>query len=190
MNDRHKFIAGLLVLLVTVGYGVFQWYEREALGVEANQLTSEASNLTTVSDQLKEDYNAIKVEVSADRETAAQELSVVFPTKEDLTTLTRLFDKFASTNNFASNPFFISSLAYETAKVSESGNTRYVPLRLSIESSKKNLSKFLEFIENSGSLEGEVRLMTAEDLKIQYPDEFGGSYEVQIELNAYFSQEI
>lgn len=190
MSDRNKFILGICILLITLAYGVFQWFEREALGLRANQLNTEASNLTAVSDQLKEDYDAIKVEVTAARETAAQELSVVFPTKEDLTTLTRLFDDFAGKNNFASNPFFISSLSYETAKISDNGSYRYVPLRISLESSKKNLSKFLEYIENSGSLEGEVRIMTAEDIKIQYPAEFGGSYEVQIELNAYFSQEI
>lgn len=190
MSDRNKFIVGLLIILMTIGYGVFQWFEREALTLEANQLNTEASNLTAIKDKLTEDYDSIKVEVSASRETAAQELAVVFPTKEDLTALTRLLDQFAASNNFPSNPFFISSLSYEDAKVSDTGNYRYVPLRLSIEASKKNLSKFLEYVESSGSLEGEVRLMTAEDMKIQYPADFGGSYEIQIELNAYFSQEI
>ena len=190
MNDRNKFIAGLLILLMTIGYGVFQWFEREALILKANQLNTEASNLTTIRDNLKEDYDTIKVEVTAARESSAQELSVVFPTKEDLTTLTRLLDDFASKNNFDSNPFFISSLSYEVSRVSENAATRYVPLRLSIESSKKNLSKFMEYIETSGSLEGEIRLLTAEDIRIQYPASFGGSYDVQIELNAYFSQEI
>lgn len=190
MNDRHKFIAGLLILLVTIAYGVFQWNEREALAVEANILSSEAANLTAVSNNLKEDYDTIKLEVSSARETAAQELSVVFPTKENLTTLTRLFDDFSVKNNFASNPFFISSLSYDTALMSDEGNYRMVPVRLNIESSKKNLSKFLETIETSGSLEGEVRLMSVEDIKIQYPNEFGGSYDVQVEIYAYFSQEI
>lgn len=190
MSDRNKFIFGLFILLLTVAYGVYQWYEREALLLEANQLTSEASNLTAISDQLKEDYESIKVEVSADRETAAQELSVVFPTHEDLTTLTRLFDDFAVRNNFESNPFFISSLSYDNEKLSDSGNYRYVPLKLNFTTSKKNLSKFLETIENSGSLEGEVRLMSVEDIIIKYPVEFGGTYEAQVEINAYFSQEI
>lgn len=190
MNDRNKFIAGIFIIMIAIGYGVFQWFEREALLVEAARLSTEASTLTATSDKLKEDYDAIKVEVTAARETSAQELSVVFPTKEDLTVLTRTLDTWASEHNFASNPFFISSLAYESPKMSDSGTYRYLPLRMNLETSKKNLSKFLEYIETSGSLEGEVRLMTGEDIKIQYPDEFGGSYEVQIEINAYFSQEI
>ncbi len=181
---------GIFVLLATIAYGVYQWSERDALILTANQLNTEAATLTAVNDQLTEDYDAIKVEVTAARETATQELGLVFPTNEDLTALTRTLDTWASEHNFEANPFFISSLSYEEAKVSESGTTRYLPLRMSIETSKKNLSKFLEYIESSGSLEGQVRLMSIEDLRIQYPAEFGGSYEVQIELNAYFSQEI
>lgn len=190
MSDRNKFILGLLILMGAVALGVFEWNEREALLIRADQLNTEALTLTATSDALKDDYEAIKVEVTAARETATQELSVVFPTKEDITVLTRLFDDFAVSNNFDTNPFFISSLSYETVQMAESGNYRYVPVQLSITASKKNLSEFLEYIESSGSLEGEVRLMSVEDLSIEYPDEFGGSYEVQVEINAYFSQEI
>lgn len=190
MSDRNKFILGLLILMGAVALGVFEWNEREALLIRADQLNTEALTLTATSDALKDDYEAIKVEVTAARETATQELSVVFPTKEDLTVLTRLFDDFAVSNNFDTNPFFISSLSYEAAQTPEGSSYRYVPLRLSITTSKKNLSEFLEYIESSGSLEGEVRLMSVEDLSIQYPQEFGGSYEVEVEINAYFSQEI
>lgn len=190
MNDRNKFIFGLFIILVTISYGVYQWYEREALSVELTRLDTEASNLTAEIDQLKEDYDSVKLEVSAERETAAQELAVVFPTKEDLTTLTRLFDDFAAEKHFEGNPFFISSISYEEASLSDNGSYRYVPLRLTFTSSKKNLSKFLEYIETSGSLEGEIRLMSVEDLVISYPAEYGGTFEVSAEVNAYFSQEI
>ncbi len=190
MNDRNKFIFGLFIILVTISYGIYQWYERDALTIQANQLSTEASNLTAEIDQLKEDYDSVKVEVSAERETAAQELAVVFPTKEDLTTLTRMFDTFASEKHFTENPFFISSITYADEETSDTGDYRYVPLRISVTTSKKNLNKFLEFIETSGSLEGEVRLMSIEDLDISYPDEYGGTYEVTAEINAYFSQEI
>lgn len=190
MNDRNKFIFGLFLILVTVSYGVYQWYERDALNVKADQLSTEASNLTAEIDQLKEAYDAVKVEVTAERETAAQEMAVVFPLDEDLTTLTRLFDTFAVQKNYEGNPFFISSITYGDEEVGETGNYRYLPVRIDFTSSKKNLSKFLEYIETSGSLEGEIRLMSIEDMQITYPTEFGGTYEVQAEINAYFSQAI
>lgn len=190
MNDRHQFMLAFLLLLATIGYGVFQWTERAALLVRADSLSSEVINLTGISKELTEEYQSIKAEVTADRETAAQELSLVFPTSEDLTTLTRLFDDFAVKNNFESNPFFISSITYETAQTSVNGAYRYLPLNLNITTSKKNLNKFLEFIGTSGSLEGEVRLMSVSDMGLTYPEEFGGTYEANISVNAFFSQDI
>lgn len=190
MTDRHKFILAILILLGAIAYGVFQWYEREALLLEANTFSTEANNLTSMSKTLTADYQAIKADVTADRETAEQELSLVFPTSEDLTTLTRLFDDFAVKNNFAGNPLFISSITYDTVQTSEDGAYRFVPVNIDLKSSKKNLSKFLEYIETSGSFEGEIRLMSVADMSITYPAEFGGTYEVTLTVNAYFSQEI
>ncbi len=188
MNDRNQFIFAFFLLLATIGYGVFQWSEREALLIQANALSAQVIALTSVSKELTEDYQSIKAEVTSDRETAAQELSLVFPTSEDLTRLTRLFDDFAVKNNFESNPFFISSITYETAAAGTDGSYRYVPLNLNLTTSKKNLNKFLEFIGTSGSLEGEVRLMSISDIGLTYPEEFGGTYEANVSVNAYFSQ--
>lgn len=190
MNDRHQFILAILVVLGVVTYGVFQWSERTALILEADSLATQANNLTSESKKLTENYQTIKAEVTADRETAAQELALVFPTNEDLTTLTRLFDTFEGVNNFDTNPFFISGITYDAAKTSEDGSYRYVPVSMSLTSSKKNLSEFLEYIETSGSLEGEVRLMSVEDMSITYPEEFGGTYEARVTVDAYFSQEL
>ena len=188
MSNRYQFILAIFFLLGAIALGVYQWNERSALVLEAAQLTSEASNLTTTKKQLEEEYQVVKVEVTAERETAAQELSSVFPSKEDITSLSRLFDEFSVTNNFDANPFFISSLTYGE-EVAEAGY-RYVKVSVNFTASKKNLSKFLEFIETSGSLEGEARLMSVEDLTVNYPSEYGGTYEVQAEINAYYSQEL
>lgn len=115
---------------------------------------------------------------------------MVFPTEENLTDLTRLFDDFSVTNNYAENPFFISSLTYDSAQISEDGQYRYLPIQMSLVSSKKNFNEFLEFVNTSGSMEGQVRLMSIEDIRINYPAEYGGSYEIQLDLNAYFSKEL
>lgn len=190
MRERNAVILGIFVLLGTIAYGVFQWNERSALLLEADALSTEIANLNTLSKQLTEDYQVIKVEVSAERETSEQEIDLVFPTEEDLTNLTRLFDDFSVKNNFESNPFFISNITYQKSVTSDDGAYRYVPITLAVESSKKNLSKFLEYVESSGSLEGEVRLMSVEDMTLTYPDEYGGMYEARLTLYAYFSQEL
>ncbi len=188
MNDRHKIYLALLIMLGTLAYGVWQWNDMSALNIQADQLQTEVSSLTAESTQLASDYQDIKKDVNAARATSAQELAVVFPTRENLSDLTRLLDAFSVKNNFENKPFFISQVSYQEAVTPEGALYQYVPVSMSVTASKSNLSKFLEYVESSGSLEGEVRLMSVENLTLNYPKEYGGTYSVNIDLNAYFAQ--
>ena len=190
MNDRMKLYIGIFLLLVATAVGVWQWNEMSANLIEADSLISEAVTQSAIKDNLIADYQDIKVEVDESRERALQEVDLIFPTEEDITNLTRLFDDFAVMNNFSSNPFFISSINYQASLEVEGEGYRYVPVSLSVNTSSKNLGEFLEFVETSGSLESEVRLMSIEEMTVNYPSEYGGSYNVRFTINAYFSQEI
>lgn len=190
MTDRHKIYIALFIILGTIAYGVWQWSQSSALNVEANQLQTEVTNLTGTSTQLAGDYQDIKKDVSAARATSAQELAQVFPTGENLSDLTRLLDNFSVKNNFENNPFFISQVTYQAPVTPDGALYQYVPVSMDVTTSKKNLSKFLEYVESSGSLEGEVRLMSVQNLTLDYPSEYGGTYDVRIDLNAYFAQDL
>ena len=119
---------------------------------------------------------------------SGEQLKLVFPLNEDITNLTRLFEEYEVKNNFETNPFFISNINYLTP--SEEDGYRVLPFSFTVTSSKKNLTEFLEYIESSGSLESEVRLMSIERMSISYPEEFGGEYEVNFSINAYYSRDI
>ncbi len=190
MNDRNKLFLAIFLIIATIGLGVWQWNESEALKIVTNTLNASAANLNSEKNVLTEDYQDLKTEVNETRRSADLKLSTVFPADEDLTELTRIFDDFELKNNFESNPFFISKISYEKIENSEESNYRIMPLSVTFEASKKNMSKFIEFIEASGSIEGEVRLMSIENMKITYPDEYGGIYEIDLKLNAYFSREL
>ena len=190
MKDRTQFIIGLLIILGTIGYGVWQWDQTSTLIVEANQLQSQITTLTSDSKTLATDYQGIKKDVSAARTVSSQELAQVFPSTEAISDLTRLLDSFSVKNNFESNPFFISQITYQAPVTPDGALYQYVPVAMSVTSSKKNLSKFLEYVESSGSLEGQVRLMSVEDLSLNYPTEYGGTYSAQITINAYFAQDL
>ncbi|QQR54748.1 hypothetical protein IPG41_06205 [Candidatus Peregrinibacteria bacterium] len=188
MNDRHQLFLGLFVFTLTLALGVWQWSELQGMKEQTQALQSEASNLTSFSEELADEYKVIKVDVTAAREETEQALSEVFPVGENLTALTRLFDDYAVKNNFESNPFFISSIQYSTENPDASAATyRSLTLNLNATASKKNLSKFLEMVENSGSLEASDRLMSVQGLTISYPDEYGGTYALKAELQAYYT---
>ncbi len=188
MNDRHQLLVGLFVFILAIGLGVWQWNELQGLNETVVALQSEASNLRAFSSNLAEDYKEIKVEVTASRQETKQGLSQVLPESENLTELTRLFDDYAVKNNFESNPFFISAIQYSTpSSIEEASLYRSTTLDLSADSSKRNLSKFLEMIEASGSLEAGTRLMSVANLNISYPKEYGGTYGVRAKINAYYA---
>lgn len=189
MRDRTKLYIGLFILLGTVALGAWQWNQMQALKITANTLNSESTTLTAIEQTLIEDYQLIKADLASVRETSTQEIEFVFPTDENLTALTRMFDDFAVKNNFSTNPFFISSINYASSQMDADGY-RYVPVSLNVTASKSNLDEFLDFVENSGSLEGETRLMSVEEMTVGYPVEYGGTYDIKFKINAYFSQEI
>ena len=96
----------------------------EAHRITANSLNQEAADLAVVQTQLLETHKDLKVNVSGSRLQSAQSLSCVFPVKENLTDLTRLLDDFAIKNHFDTNPFFISSLSYQTAQTLKVSHTK------------------------------------------------------------------
>ncbi len=187
MSNRNQFIAALLIILITLIGSLWQAGILQSNKIQAESYKRQASNLSVEKNLLIEEYQNIKTSVSNERSSLSQELNIVFPIDEDLTKLTRLFDDFATKNNFNSNPFFISNINYKAAQSYGEEEYFYVPVSMQLNTSKKNLIKFLEYIENSGSFEGQVRLMSIEDLTVSYPLEYGGTYDVNIELNAYFN---
>lgn len=191
MNDRHQLFIGLFIFILAIGLGIWQWSELQGINERVVALQTEAGNLRAISATLADDYKDIKVDVTAAREEKEQSLSEVLPVDENLTMLTRTFDDYAVKNNFESNPFFIASIQYESPSPSDEGAAyRSTTLDLTADASKRNLSKFLEMIESSGSLEAGTRLMDIDNLTVSYPSEYGGTYELRAEIRAYYAPSI
>lgn len=185
MSDKVKLVIGLIILAGAVGIGVWQWGVMQDYSARLDAATTQSAQLTIENKKLTESYQEIKADIVDARETAEQALSLVYPVGEDITNFTRLIDNFAAKNNFSSNPFFVSNMSYQNSEVTDEG-THYVPVSMTVTTSSKNFSKFLEYVEDSGSLESEVRLMSIEDMNVTYPEEYGGAYIVRFTIYAYF----
>lgn len=190
MTERHKFIAGLLILLIAGAFGAWQWSILQGMQISTAQMNVDVSNLTAIKNAEQGSNQSSKTEVNALRTTSLEELAAVFPTDEDITALTRLFDEFAVKNNYPNNSFFISNIDYDAQINEEEGGYRSITLSVSLTGSRKNLDKFVEFIESSGALESGVRLMSVEDMRIVYPSDATSDYSAEFSIKAYFSQEI
>lgn len=180
------FILALLILGGVGYYGytrylVLETTEEEIIKSESfrNQLEEELGSLAAPFSEAKAEFKETEL-------SRVEKVKAVFPEEEELTELTRTFDDFEVKNNFSNNPFFISSLNFKEAMTEENLPYRILPIDLSIQSSTKNFFKFLEYVENSGSLDTKVRLMEINSINVDLNSK--GKITFQVSLNAYFQK--
>lgn len=180
-----------LILLIWLGfYGFKQWnnYDAAKNGIGSGQefvafLKEEALNEETA-------YKSAKVEFDALDKDINEKLENIFPHDDAYTELTRQIDSYEQQLAKRHNPFEISNINFQGVVEGETYNV--LPFRMTIRSSSNNFTNFLHLIENSGTLNGNIRLMDISSIRLNFEDadEEDGpdiiSFSVQI--NAYFQK--
>lgn len=167
-----------LALIIGIGaHAYFKWsdYTRFKTATTLNQtevkkLNTDVNNKNVAYQKAHEDYDKLTGTIESG-------LKEVFPQSDNYTELNRAFDNLEASLNRAKSLFVISSIDYQDVAVSEDGTYRYLPLRMNIVSSPENFTKFLQYIEESGSLNEKVRLMDIQSIHLSFGDseESGGS---------------
>lgn len=127
----------------------------------------------------------------------AEELDYAFPETENHTLLTRTIESFSNDLNRTKNPFLISNLQYLEPQVSEDGDYMVLAFKMTIHSSHDNFIKFLEYVEDSGTLSEKTRLMDIQSIVINFVSPQGsqgnisGKDEINfnVSMNSYFRTE-
>lgn len=188
-----KAYAVLIALLVVCAgfytYKNLQDYKLASIGTEkAKEL------ITSLRDEVngeKTKYENNKADFDKLRTTTEEKLATIFPATDDYTNLTRQFDAYEVELSKMDSPFEISNIDYDNAVESE----KYfaLPLRMSIRSSRENFTKFLHLVENSGSLNNQIRLMDVSSIRLNFEDVDGanganGMINFVVQINAYFQK--
>ncbi len=187
-NDRRTAGIALALLLILVGFSAWQFSIFQANKVTAEAAYSNTENFRSIQEQLLEDHQTLKARVQTTRRETEQNLSLVFPTDESLTGLTRMLDDFASRNHFSENPFFIDSIDYGASTAVLDGSAQALPFTLHVNTSRKNLERFFDFVDESGTLAGGTRLLSIESIDLSYPKEFNAPFDATLNMRAYFSR--
>lgn len=127
----------------------------------------------------------------------AEELNYAFPENENHTLLTRTIESFSNDLNRTKNPFLISNLQYMEPQVSTNGDYMILPFKMTIHSSHDNFIKFLEYVEDSGTLSEKTRLTDIQSIVINFVSPQGsqgnisGKDEINfnVSMNSYFRTE-
>lgn len=182
-----------LSILIAFAVGVYT-VERFLEFMDKRKITANFETMTT-------DLERTKMQEEAEFKDAAGkfqetknavilQLADIFPTQEDYTELTRVFDNFFVENNTFTNPIFASDLKFGASKLDDTKQYNILPFSMTITASEENFFKFLEFVQNSGALTGKIRLMDVQSIKINFRDEGKTVKEINfnVNMNAYFQK--
>lgn len=179
------------LLFVWVGWYFFQkWtaYSAAREAVAQNSVTVET--LQTKISEAKGRYDSEKAELGDLQKDVETKLTYVFPTQDDYTVLTRQMDSYEEELFKKNSLFEISSIDFSTPTSDE----RYsiLPVRMNIRSSAANFTKFLHLMENSGSLNDQMRLMDISSIRLNFENSQGDSalelIDFTVQINAYFQK--
>ena len=198
MQKRHqdlqiKSYGGMLLIIVlAMGFYTFtNWKEYSAVKklVSANSIYIQELR-TEVGDE-KAIYEGKKVNFDALSKEIESKLANIFPLGNDYTVLTKQVDGFEEDLSKKTSPFEVSNIDYQD--VEEGEFFSILPLRMTIRSSSDNFRKFLHWVENSGSLTDQVRLMDITSVRLNFETEEDTNtnktselINFTVQMNAYF----
>jgi len=197
----RSYIFLTVVVVIAAGvYGFFQFQQLSEIQSALAKGQSDLTSLQSAEKRIATAYSEIKNVYDDNFNTIKDTINAVFPSEENYTKLTRLLDAFIlDNNNTTLNPIFMSDLRFSKPRIDKENGYSVLPITLTLETTRDNLEKFLEFVENSGSLDTGIRLMDVKSISISFPNEQVSAFEtastgevglptinVSVALNAYF----
>jgi len=185
---KKHYLYYLLTLLVVVAGGTFTYFKVQhymALQGAIAQNQTLLQKLNGESAGIEKNLTEITEKFKTEEERFHRQLLAVLPEGEQYTQLARDLDIFFEENFTEASTFVASSLRF--GQGTQSGDYAILPVSLTIESSEKNFFKFMEFVENSGALAENTRIMDIQSVRIALPGEEAstGNYNYTVNLNAY-----
>ncbi len=186
IKNKIETVLSLILLVGLALFGYFKITDYLDLNNYNKDLSAAAIEINSEIGDQEDPLAEAKLVFQETNDAKTEEASGVFPAEEDISSLTRAFDEFSVSNNFSNNPFFISNINYKESEEPESGDYMILPITMKIDASESNFQKFLEYIETSGNLDNQIRLMSIEDISINLSNDDEMSFD--LEINAYFQK--
>lgn len=180
-----------LVILASMGAYTYQKWQTYDLAKEAAAKNKEL--ITALRDKVsdeKTEYYAQKDGFNNLNKEIAQRLAYVFPLTDEYTDLTRQLDSFEEELSKKNSPFDVSNIDYQAP--TQNDYYSILPFRMNIRSSSENFTKFLHLMENSGSLNDQIRLMDISSIRLNFEGSDENKPEIinfTVQINAYFQKQ-
>jgi len=124
------------------------------------------------------------------------QINNVFPAAEDYTNLTISLEEFVNSLDTPGNPMRMDSVRYSASQFDAVQGYSILPFQISLVATRSNFEKFVTYIQTSGDLKQEVRLMEIKNFTMNFvPAQAQGGatinepmLNVTLSLNAYYQK--
>lgn len=166
------FALALVILAGAAAYGIVQARE---YSLEKNAIVTNGALIQQKENalkSLKEQYDSLAGNEVKKQEEITRKIMNILPPDENYTDLTRELDKYFDENDTVTNPIFQSSLRFgKGAPVAGMTDISALPLTMNIDATRDNFFKFLNYANDSGSLETGTRLIEITSIQLNFPEE-------------------
>ncbi|MCA9374090.1 MAG: hypothetical protein R3B71_00690 [Candidatus Gracilibacteria bacterium] len=195
-KNYQRQIRTYVVVTVVIGvaaliYGFFQFQDLSTARAALEDGQTRLSEMTSFEAQIADQYATLKTAFDQDFENVRNAVDGVLPSEENYTALTKTLDDFVLTLNRQSPSIFMSNLKFSQPRMDADEEYAILPFSMTLSTTRANLERFLQYTENSGSLDDASRLLDVRSITINFPGETGLGQEqelltVSLSLNAYF----
>jgi len=184
-------IGCVLVGLFVSYFGIEKYFEYS----EKTQIVSASEqNLAQLDKDKKSDTETsvkILTENKSRNEAVNKALSSVFPSSENYTELTKAFDEYFLANNRTNNPIIVTDMTFGAPADDTTKKYQILPISMNITSSEPNFYKFLQFVQDSGTLSKSIRLLTLKSIQMNFSEEDASkegrnALQFRADIDAYF----
>ena len=127
--------------------------------------------LSTTLDLRTKEFKLFAEAQAQKQKSLSENIAAILPPNENYTELTRVFDDFFAKNDLKENPIFQSSLRYgKGAPIKGMPGISGLPISMNIEATRDNFFKFLNFINEAGTVDTGRRLMSISSIQLNFPD--------------------
>lgn len=200
-NEHHSrgnfWLTLALLVLAGAGFLSYQWWLKlDAMVLAAKTSARIETTISPTVESVTTAYQNEKADADTKADTIALALASIFPSSSEETSLTRMFDSYVAKHDYTNSPLFLESLTLGGVATNDTVGAAYIPVELSLTGSRDNFFGFLNYVENSGALDGQVRLMDIAEVSVNIQDseadeETGTSAPMvnfSVSIRAYFQQ--
>lgn len=161
-------IISLVILAIGGYFGYRNYTEYQATQSAFEAETNQLSQLKAAADKNNSEYLALKKTFDAQNSGVNQSIDIILPPNEDFTTLARKLDEYFINTSGQPNALFLSDLRFNPPRVDDQSEFGVLPFAMTIAGNDSGFRDFLNYIEQTGDLNGQTRLLDISSMNFSF----------------------